>query len=229
MQVLSELVDGNIFCIHANRTDRRELIQTWSRLHNVRVNIFPAIIDTDGRKGCAQSHIALAKLLLQKNSPYVLVLEDDAIPTDQILNVQLLSDTAACLRSSKYDVVWLGGLPSWNSYITEWKSVREGPSWTTHAMILSRKALQWLAAFEYGGKPIDVELALAPLRMAWVWPSLMEQADTVSNIRRSALSQTGAFGSFLLWWTPTWRSLVFHKQICLILVLTLLMTVFILK
>jgi len=195
-------------------------------VHNVKVNIFPAIVDKDGRRGCALSHIALSKLLLQLDTEYVLVLEDDAVPTSNITNIQALSDTAAAVRSSQYDIVWLGGLPSWNSYLTQWKSVRAGPSWTTHAMLLNKKALQWLAGFEYGSVPIDVELAKAPLRMAWIYPSLMEQADTQSNIRRTALSQTGAFGSFLLWWTPTWRGFVFYKQIFLILVLTLLITTY---
>jgi len=229
MQVLYDEID-TVYCIHANnRTDRANLLNVWTKMHKMNINIFPAIIDKDGRKGCALSHIALAKLLLTKTNNYALVLEDDAVPTDQTFNAQLMSDLIAAIKSNKFDIIWLGGLPSWNSYQTEWKSVREGPSWTTHAMIVNKKYMKWMAQFEYNNIPIDVELAKAPLKMAWIYPSLMEQADTQSNVRRTALSQTGAFGSFLLWWTGIWRYLVFFKQFFLVFILSILITIYISK
>jgi hypothetical protein len=230
MQVLSDVIDGQIYCIHASkRTDRSQLFQTWSKMHKININIFPAIIDTDGRKGCALSHIALSKLLLQnvKSDKYALILEDDAVPTLHSSNAQLISDILLSIHDKKFDIIWLGGLPSWNSYFTEYKSIREGPSWTTHAMLVNRNYMQWMANFQYNGIPIDVELAKAPLKMAWVYPSLLEQADTQSNIRRTVLSQTGAFGSFLLWWTVIWRCLVFHKQFFLVFILSILISIYI--
>lgn len=143
----------------------------------------------------------------------MLVFEDDALPA-AALDPQAVSNVISAVRSNQFDVLWLGGLPHWNWHATPWPTIRAGSAWTTHAMILGPRAQAWLAAHEYAGAPIDVDLAAEcrrTLRGAWVHPSLFEQARGPSNVRRSRLSRTDVFGEALVLATPVWKAFVVHQ------------------
>lgn len=223
---LADALGGRIFCIHAeSRKDRSELLAAWQAAVGLRAHLWPATIHEDGRQGCAASHKALATTL-KAQSAYALILEDDAVP--QQLNAEALANVISAVKAKAFDVLWLGGLPFAKAQSTPWPSIRAGASWTTHAMIVSPTAQQWLSSFEWRGEPIDVELAeacaIGQLKGAWVYPSLFEQASTPSNVRRTAASRLDAFGSLLRAWTPMWRGAVYHQTSLLCLLLALLVT-----
>lgn len=195
------------------------------------MHVFPAIIDSDGRKGCALSHRAVATIAHKSNpDDYALVFEDDALPA-AAPDPQAVSNVISAIKSRQFDVLWLGGLPHWSHQKTAYPTIYAGSAWTTHALVLGPRAQAWLAAHEYAGAPIDVDLAdecRKTLRGAWVHPSLFEQARSPSNVRRSVVSRTDLFGELLFQATPAWKSLVVHQRavfaVCLFAVLLALLT-----
>ena len=209
-------LDNRVYMIHCEkRRDRRRLVDTWTEAEGVRVNLFPAIIMPDGRQGCAASHKALAQLLKTQNANgYHLILEDDAVPRPTAY--ENLAEVYEAMDSNEFDILWLGNLPMPSSQNTRWHSIRRGSAWTTHAILVNQRALDFLATFEWKGTPIDVELAQAPLRGAWVHPEVFAQARGPSNVRSTSFTRMDAFGELMQLYTPLWRKVVYHKTtLCL--------------
>jgi hypothetical protein len=182
--------------------------------HGVHIELFEAILDKDGRKGCALSHSAVAHL-----TPPYLVLEDDAVPTiHAFTDVQGLVD----LRNASYDIVYLGGWPL-GSGASKYLSLREGACLCTHAMIVGEKAAKWLREFKFTGTPIDVALARAPLRFAWTRNEWFSQAESLSDVNGTALTRSMTFTKFMQLVSRSWRFVMLHRLFVLLLVIYLLM------
>jgi len=70
----------DLYIIHLKKnTDRLKLIKKNFNMFNL--HIINAIKHSDGWKGCLASHQKCIKLAQQKNLEYIIVLEDDCIPT----------------------------------------------------------------------------------------------------------------------------------------------------
>ena len=198
--------------IHASkRTDRAQLTAAWTRQHGVHIEVFEAIMDKDGRRGCALSHATVAR----RNAPY-LVLEDDAIPTIHALtDIQGLVD----LQNAEYDIVYLGGWPLGNSS-SNFLSLQEGPCLCTHAMIVGKRAAQWLSEFKFTGTPIDVALSRAPLRFAWTRNEWFTQAQCASDVNGTSLTKSKVFMATMQSVSRVWRTVMLHRVLLLFLACT---------
>ena len=201
MSLLRQL--PRIIQIHSlKRTDRAQLTEVWSHQHGVSIEMFEAIIDKDGRRGCALSHSAVA----HRNPPY-LVLEDDAIPTLHTLtDIQGLVD----ILNSDYDILYLGGWPLGNS-TSKFLSLQEGACLCTHAMIVRERGAQWLREFKFTGTPIDVALARAPLRFAWTRHEWFTQANSSSDVNGSTLTKSKIFMTSMQLVSQVWRFVMLHR------------------
>jgi hypothetical protein len=89
-------------------------------------------------------------------------------------------------------------------------------------MLVNQRALDFLSSFEWKGVPIDVELANAPLRGAWVYPDLFTQARGPSNVRSNSITRLDAFGDFMHLYVWVWKRVVYHKKLIAIFLISLL-------
>lgn len=226
IRALFAKIDNRAYVIHSEkRKDREHQLETWSKAEGVKVNMFPAIMMADGREGCAASHTQLAKLLKQQGANgYHLILEDDVVPRQ--IPYENLSELFQAMDANEFDVIWLGSLPMPWSRTTRWNSIRSGTAWSTYGLLVNQRALDFLSQFKWNGVPIDVELARAPLRGAWVYPELFAQAQGPSNVRSTSLTRLDAFGDLMQLYMPLWRALVFYKQILCILLISVLVVIF---
>ena len=225
IRALFSKIQNRAYVIHSEkRRDRRRLIDTWTDAEGVKVNLFPAIMMADGREGCAASHTQLAKLLKQQGADgYHLILEDDVVPRQ--IPYENLAQLFEAMDSNQFDVIWLGNLPMPWSRNTQWHSIQSGSAWSTYAILVNQRALDFLSQFKWSGTPIDVELARAPLRGAWVHPEFFAQARGPSNVRSTALSRLDAFGDLMQLYMPVWRKVVYYKQALAILMIAVLVVV----
>jgi len=66
------------------RSDRWEQFQRdWNSITDIKPIRFSAIQHRNGGVGCTRSHLALVQYAKDNNMPCILVLEDDAVPTEQ--------------------------------------------------------------------------------------------------------------------------------------------------
>ena len=202
--------------IHASkRTDRAALTEVWTTQHGVHIELFEAIMDKDGRKGCALSHSAVAR----HATPY-LVLEDDAVPTLHALtDIQGLVDIRDALKS--YDIIYLGGWPLANRS-SKFLTLQEGACLCTHAMIVGERAAIWLRNFKFSKTPIDVALARAPLKFAWTRHEWFSQAQSASDVNGSALTKSKIFMASMQLVSTAWRFVMLHRLVCFLAMLYLL-------
>ena len=216
---LWEAIKPNVIQIHNPlRKDRAALTQTWTRPYGVKLPILPAIMKPNGVEGCLLSHCAVASSL---SAPYI-VLEDDAVPTEAAnTSTELVASIQQCMRSSEYDIIYLGGMPL-DSNRTRFPGIYEGPCLTTYAMVVGPRAAQFLRDLIFRGRPVDVELSRANLKFAFVDPPLFRQAITPSEIGKSSFTKSLLFAQLLGFATPWWRFLVINKYAVFFCLLVLL-------
>ena len=209
------------------RKDRNALTKTWTRPFGISLEVFPAIMNSNGAKGCFQSHVALAS---QINSPHYFVLEDDAVPTqDAHTNIELIAELEQCIQQDKYDIIWLGGLPTPNTNFFRFKTsgLIDGMCLTTYAMYVGPKAKKLLSRLEYAGVPIDVVLSKSKLKGAYANPPLFRQACTPSDIGKSEFTRGKLFAFLLEKCTPLWRfGVVYQNYLGVFILFYLLLHIF---
>jgi hypothetical protein len=209
----------NVVQIHdPKRIDRELLTKTWTRPLGISLHTFPALMNTDGVKGCFDSHVTLART---HPNPYYFVLEDDAVPTEySYSDVEGVSELEQAIDGNVYDIIWLGGLPlPDSSFRFKTTGLLEGKCLTTYAMYVGPKAREYLAQLEFSGKPIDVVLSQSPLRTAYLNPPLFRQACTPSDIGKSNFTRGKVFASLLETITPFWRSVVIYRTYIFLIIL----------
>ena len=74
------------------RSDRlNSVINQLGHMNNIRLIKFKAFNNSDGRIGCAESHMALVKYAQLKNMKYIVVVEDDLLLSDKLENNELIN------------------------------------------------------------------------------------------------------------------------------------------
>jgi hypothetical protein len=191
------------------RKDRAALTETWTVPYGIKLPTFSAIMKPNGAEGCLLSHAAVAKKL---NAPYI-VLEDDAVPTEAAnSSTEVVAALGEIMRSQKYDLIYLGGLPLLGAKKTEYSGIYEGQCWTTYAMVVGPVAANFLRSVQYDGTPIDVVLARQGFTSAFLDPPLFRQALTPSQIGKSAFTKGLLWAKILNTATPWWRWVAIHSD-----------------
>lgn len=205
--------------IHSSkRSDRALLTRIWTREHGVHIPTMDAEMRPNGAEGCLLSHRKVASTL---HPPY-LVLEDDAIPTQAVRDTEHVFHTLQAIASGDFDLVYLGGLPSWGRVqTTRFQGVVQGPCLATFAMVVFPKAAQFLRSVSFRNVPIDVELVRASnLRVAFVHPPLFVMASTRSDIGKNNFNRSETFARLLSHASPWWRfAIVWQRELAIFLVL----------
>ena len=121
-----------------HRTDRyNHVINEITKLESSEFQIVDAIKHEIPWKGCLQSHLKCVQLAKNSNIPYVLILEDDVIFTDNA--VEILKKTFNELQLYKWDMFFLGANLFSPAYKTSEHLLKLTGAWCAHAYVVHNK------------------------------------------------------------------------------------------
>ena len=137
-----------------------------------------------GTYGCWKSHMDVLKIAAIQNLDWVLVFEDDAIPTnefnksifDKILN-------SLSLLPKEWDLVGLGGIAScWSTAAQKYSDLfYQVPFFELHSYIASRKFMNSICDMEYDGQ-VDYAFARRAFSTSFLCdPELFVQDDLLGS------------------------------------------------
>ena len=187
INIWEKLVD-NVFIISLKECEcRREKIK--KELERIGITKYEFLIiekdKEDTKRGCFNSHQAIAKLGLWKNYDRILVLEDDAIFIEKIekihKSIECLLKYISKLEFQKEDfsIFYLGHLPIGKLKKVDTKIVKTKNSRYTHAYVLSKSGMQSIADLKYRNYHYDYETSLIPKQYA-LYPMISYQDDVAS-------------------------------------------------
>jgi hypothetical protein len=164
-----------------SRPDRMEKIITrFSSLNIIRVD---AIKDNIGWKGCAKSHIKIVQMAKDMNLPFILIMEDDAIPTDSFSNWPKIK-TWLEKNKEKWDI-YLGG----NTHYAYNKESPIDPICTLESIKLYKTKLQTLHFYYINSTAYDAFLKYDFIKPIDLWPDL-QHMRTISSIPFISIQDT---------------------------------------
>jgi glycosyl transferase family 25 len=121
-----------------HREDRRQhIISELTKLEISNFQIVDGIQKDIPRLGCSESHIKCIQLAKENKLPYVLILEDDAVFTDNI--IEILNNAFAEIQTLDWDMLFLGAnLQAPTTPVSPALLKLQG-AYTTHAYIVHRR------------------------------------------------------------------------------------------
>ena len=203
---------ATIHVIHiADRVDReptmRALNEKLLQMQPVPIQIFTATRQSDGRKGCYESHVAVMKRALAINSEqHALIFEDDAefasdMSTSRIQ--QLFNEALQFINKNKtLEILFLGSFPNIFVANDTVRIEKEGfqhifktnPA-TTHAYIASAPFMKRMTErfYEFHGVPIDDFYKSSLINTHAIYPSIFLQSSSESDIASPLASFVSKF------------------------------------
>ena len=183
----------------AQRTDRWEAIQKdfsekgWPLLH--RIDAIKAIDPDPGWHACKHSHIGCINLAKGNNLPWVLILEDDCLPTDDAL--QRFQDLLPSLwvNRDSWDI-FMGGFTDVIPYsiVQQLPPILNAKGCTAHFCLIHQSSYdKIISSLERSPWPIDVIYRNAQsFTILGTVPHLAIQYKSYSNI----ISQYGNYDGY---------------------------------
>jgi len=119
-------------------------------------------------QGCSASHLSVMRKLLASDAPYVVVLEDDAVPTKNMSGGAWDATVAALLQTDAAVLVCGPSLLETTRFVPQWRGAKPPPAAAlfavnraslSHMVVYTRRVLPYLDALERNiaanGAPID--------------------------------------------------------------------------
>lgn len=187
------------YCISLeNRNDRRELFSsTVGKLIHNPVEFHIVAKDTDPRRGCYESHQALARKALDLGLERVLIFEDDVRAYQfKPVSVRWIN---RFIRTRRFEVLHLG-YSMGKTWLTWFPFIARGRVVALHAYILSREGCQSLVDRPYDGTPVDV-IFKRHIKQHCVFPMLFRQHAaclTGSDLEQEVRNEDD-------WWERNWE------------------------
>jgi GR25 family glycosyltransferase involved in LPS biosynthesis len=186
----------DLYCVHlAHRTDRMAHIKRLrTQYPSVRIHIVDAIRDTNGHRGCVLSHKKVIMTAKERNSPYVIVIEDDCdflLPEPELISA--LHTSIEYLQSHPHiEIVnGCGNLPTLSAKLLDtvgdMRFLTAPTVHTTHCMIYSERAYDKLLAIS---EHIPIDIQTNTLSMVFTYPYLATQIPSYSNISNQDIEYT---------------------------------------
>lgn len=188
-----------VFCVSLDcRGDRRELFarSVGSLIHN-RVEFYIVAKHPDPRRGCYESHQALARRALEAGLERILVFEDD-VQAYQI-NPTSIRWINRFIRNRKFEALHLG-YSMGKTWLTWFPFIARGRVVALHAYILSREGCQILVNTPYDGTPVDV-IFKRHIKQHCAFPMLFRQhaaSVTGSDLELEVCNEDE-------WWERNWE------------------------
>jgi hypothetical protein len=185
------------YCINLDRrTDKWKQTQEDLKGTGLNVSRFSAIPHAEGWKGCGFSHVALARLAKQKELDWILVLEDDCMPTPWFAQRWPKIKQTLWEERASWDI-FLGGPTYLSGPIDPVRPelVKIAQGLTTHFYVLNATAYDKVIAWnpERDG-PIDWYFS-KNLRIITTTPFLAVQRPSISDIKGTEFNYEGLFQS----------------------------------
>jgi len=182
------------------RKDRWKQMKIDWKDYDIKLIRVSAIEDIVGKVGCAKSHLKIIKYAKKKKLPYVLVLEDDAIPTTNFKelwnNCLEFNET----HNGKFDLFNGGPTVAFKKYTKKLTNIfyKTDSLWGAHFILYNEKCydkvLSWenLLEQEEDRPPIDVFISYPylTLKMFGVCPFIAVQRPDMSNIENKFMDYT---------------------------------------
>jgi len=180
----------------STRPDRWASVQNDFRTWNLPMERMNAVQKKPGWKGCTLSHKKCIQMAKERNYPWVLILEDDAIPTDTGYDhfIELLP----ILWNSRdsWDV-FNGGISVIHSYTLIQKSppLFRATGWATQFCLVNMQSYDKFmnTLDDDPKKPIDVHYTEDDFRMLCTYPQLSIQKAGKSDIESKEISYVDNF------------------------------------
>lgn len=153
---------------------------------------FLAVRQTDGRKGCYESHIHVMKKALALDDKPALIFEDDAEFASDLEHTEvsvLFRDALKFIESEEYDILFLGSFP--NMFVANetvkvkgFQHIYKTNPATTHAYIASVPFMKRMVErfSQFDGVPIDDFYKSSLIKTFAVYPSIFMQSLSPSDI-----------------------------------------------
>jgi glycosyl transferase family 25 len=134
------------------RRDRYDhIVEEVKKLPIIQYEVIEAIVD--GAKGCSQSHLKCIRLAKDNQLPYVLILEDDAIFTENCL--ETLEQALAEIEQIDWSMLYLGANLNSPAYRVSEGLLKLTGAWCTHAYIVHSNFYDTILSLPHG-REIDV-------------------------------------------------------------------------
>jgi hypothetical protein len=172
------------YCINLDRRpDKWKQVQDDLKGTGLNVARFSGIPHAEGWKGCGLSHVALARLAKQKGLDWILVLEDDCLPTPWFAQRWPKIKQTLWEERASWDI-FLGGPTYLNGPIEDRKElVSVAQAMALHFYVLNSSAYEKVAAWNPDRDgPIDWYISKT-LRIITATPFLAVQRPSLSDIK----------------------------------------------
>ena len=183
------------YCINlTTRPDKWKETQATFEGTGLHLERFPGIYNAEGWKGCGASHVAIARLALRHGLPWVLVIEDDCLPSEDFLARWPAVRTALWEDRGSWDI-FLGGPTYVQGPIEPRKNglIEIDQGFALHFYVLNASAYEKALAWNpdrHG--PIDVYYS-DQYRVVTTHPILAVQRPGVSDIKQEKADYTDHF------------------------------------
>lgn len=159
----------------------------------IRLQRFSAIRDKKGWIGCAKSHVALAAAALEKEYPWILVLEDDCEPADDFVKRWPRIQKRLWANRDAWDI-FLGGATYVDGPATKLDSdlIQIGQGFSTHFYVLNSRVYKKVLEWNSSEGAIDTYFS-RKLRIVTTLPALATQRPGKSDIEPVAVDYNGDF------------------------------------
>ncbi|WMW05792.1 glycosyltransferase family 25 protein [Pseudomonas entomophila] len=188
-----------VYCISLDaRSDRRELFRESIAAVLDNPVIFHIVEkQSDPKRGCYESHQALAQLALDQGLERILIFEDDVKPYP--LKASRIRWINRFMRTHRFEALHLG-YSMGRTWLTWFPFIARGKVVALHAYVLSREGCKILAQTPYDGTPVDV-MFKRRIRQHCVFPMMFRQhaaAVTGSDLELVVRNEDE-------WWERNWR------------------------
>jgi len=183
------------FCINLDeREDKWANTIVAFEKTGIRPKRFSAIRHSEGWRGCGASHIAIAREAMRQGLPWVLIVEDDCLPTPEFSKQWPTVKEALWKERDAWDI-FLGG-PTYVEgpvKVHKYPLFEIGQGFALHFYVLHatayEKALAWNPD-RHG--PIDVYYSNI-YRIVTTYPFLATQQPSLSDIKKEQTNYTDIF------------------------------------
>lgn len=182
-----DLKNFPIFCLNlTTRPDRKKHVKLQAKNHNLdKLQIITVKPNKDPKKGCLLAHLNVIKKALDKNYPYIMILEDDFKIIRSLKNFPL--------PPSNWDMLYFGGTVHNNlgKYDENWNKIA---TWTCHAYLLNlqnKSLINDILNAEFQDKEIDeyfIKNVHHKYNVYMVNPMRIIQRDGFSDIERAKIT-----------------------------------------
>jgi hypothetical protein len=184
-----------------SRKDRWEAIQTnFKTINSIQLVRFSAIVEKPGFIGCGKSHLKLIQLAKEREEPFVMILEDDAIIKNPTTFEEQWNSILTWLKNhlNEWDVFnggpgfWSGGAGVNKIIDLDRRLVDIRGGLCTHFVCYSSRAYDKLLTWTPSMGPIDVFISNKCTVLS-TYPLLSIQRPSYSNLWNHHTDYTGRY------------------------------------